>query len=157
MTPIQFAFLKAGWIQVGGADIPVFFKYEEENEQYPFDVIFTIDAHAYYNLYNEWVGNKLLPFENINIEPLVASAFEHLRAGKKMFHIGVMTWLSDFYYHQSRTDYKNQAEHIRESENYRYIYQYLAKLKNPDFTFNEKIITKPDLTILEQNAQPQTT
>lgn len=146
MTAVQFAFLKEGWIQIGAQDIPVFFRYEPQDEHYPFHVIFTGDKHAYYDMYNEWVQKGLITVDNIPVESIVRGAFEHLRSTGEMFHIGIMTWLSDFYYHHSRTDYANQQAHMRESENYRYIYQYLAKQKKPDIVIKEKEILKPELS-----------
>lgn len=134
MTPIQHAFLKEGWIQIGGADIPVFFRYEAEDKEYPFHVIFTLDDHAYYRLYNEWVEKGLLPADKIDPIPLVSAAYEHLRTTPAMFHIGVMQWLSDFYFQKARftrldTQPDERMKFFRESESYQAVYKHLKMMK----------------------------
>lgn len=100
MTHIQHAFLKAGWLQLGGADIPVYFRYDsKDNETYPFLIIFTGDKHAYYDLYNEWFTkgqiNQSYLDEHI---PNLVKTWEQLRCTPIMFHEGALAHISDFHH-----------------------------------------------------------
>lgn len=150
MTPIQYAFLKAGWIQIGGEDIPVFFRYEPDNIVHPCRVIFTIDDNAYYYLYNEWVAKGLVTVDKIDIESLWKSAFEHLLTDFEHLHKGIMTWLSDYYYHRARTDYKNSNIHMRESQNYQGILKYLQDQKEKQLLEeeNRKMFAQQQIKLL---------
>jgi len=98
MSPILKAFLKAGWIQVGEG-IPVFFKHDPKNNEYPFHLIFTEDSWAYFDLYDKWVKEGKITEDKIDeilVENLVKNAFDHTYATNIAFPTAL---LNHIYYH----------------------------------------------------------
>jgi hypothetical protein len=113
MTPLQYAFVKAGWIQLGGADIPVFFKYDTTNKHYPFHIIYTCDKHAYYDLYLKWYEDKLITEEYLSKVPdNFRISQENILATPETFESAVLMAISEFYYHHRDFNEANTYEYL---------------------------------------------
>jgi hypothetical protein len=115
MKPMQAAFLKNGWLQLGGEDIPVYFKYDPIGDpKFPFLVIFS-EKLAYYDLYNQWVEKGHITEDQLekNI-PSIARAYDALRATPEMFQEGALAWISDYYAYEHNVQEANNYEHIRQ-------------------------------------------
>jgi hypothetical protein len=138
MSPILKAFLKAGWIQIG-EDIPVFFKYNEDEYpdgiHYPFHVIFSVDAYSYFHLYDKWIGEGKIKEHQLTeeyINGIIRSAFEHSFISPKNMNIFVTDILFCHYKHNSLgvTDYN--LKNKKKAEEYNEIYLYLLEKKRKD-------------------------
>jgi hypothetical protein len=136
MSPILKAFLKAGWIQVGEG-VPVFFKYQPTDIQYPFRIVFTEDAYAYFDLYDKWIKEERIKEEILDekfIQGLVNSAFDHTFATSETFHTGMIDILYNHYkYALSFQKTKEENDKLREkSKEYDDIFKYLVAKKKQE-------------------------
>jgi len=89
-------FLKEGWVQVG-ENIPVFFKYTPEQEEFPFRIVYTVDAYGQYEIYDEWVEKGIITEDTINFEGIVRAGFNHVCATKKTFHETILSCIEAHY------------------------------------------------------------
>lgn len=92
--------LKQGWIQCGSG-IPVFFKYDADhyNNEYPFLVVSTCDANAYYHMWNKWVEEEKIFPGDINADRIFNSSFNHYRAKPEQLTTVIIMAISDHYHH----------------------------------------------------------
>lgn len=121
------AFLKEGWIQIGGENIPVFFKYDPTDKTYPFVIIF--GAPEYYDLYDEWVSKGFVAADKLDVNS-ISKVYEYLRTTPEMFNIGVMQHLADYYWWRGKGNDPNSEKFRIEANHYDYIYKYLKNIKN---------------------------